>query len=170
MNKILLGAFVLGLMASCGDGGQNEKDGKTEGMSMENVSYYGDTIKTSGAIQAMDLVEELGKTDSREMTVRGTIKDVCQAKGCWMTVELGDGETMRVTFKDYGFFVPKDAAGKTVVFEGVAEKELVDVETQRHYAADAGQSEKEIESITEPKPEITFVAEGVAFPEGEEGI
>ncbi|MNY81520.1 hypothetical protein D3C86_2231200 [compost metagenome] len=68
---------------------------------------------------------------------------------------------MRVVFKDYAFFVPKDIAGKTVVFEGEAKKTTSSVEHLRHYAQDAGQSKEEIAKITEPKDELTFVAEGV---------
>jgi hypothetical protein len=165
MKKIVLGACMLGLLAACDNTGQKGSQDNLENIGAENISYFGDTISTDGAVQAANLVDKMGNADSQEMKIQGTVKDVCQAKGCWMTVDLGDGETMRVTFKDYGFFVPKDAAGRTVIFEGIAEKKLVDVETQRHYAVDAGQSEEEIESITEPKPEITFVADGVAFPE-----
>ena len=36
-----------------------------------------------------------------------------------MKVETADGSLMRVTFKDYGFFVPMDIGGKEIVMEGV---------------------------------------------------
>ena len=45
---------------------------------------------------------------------------------------------MRVTFKDYGFFVPKKSAGYIAIVQGEVRKEWVDVETLRHYAEDAG--------------------------------
>jgi hypothetical protein len=70
-------------------------------------------------------------------------------------------EPVFVQFKDYAFFVPKDAAGKEVVIEGVAYRELTTVDDLRHYAKDAGQSEEEIAKITEPKEEIRFMAKGV---------
>jgi hypothetical protein len=74
---------------------------------------------------------------------------------------LGDGEEMRVTFKDYGFFVPLDAAGKTVIMEGKAYYDTTSVDMLRHYAEDAGESPEEIEKITEPKLELAFEATGV---------
>jgi hypothetical protein len=43
----------------------------------------------------------------------------------------------------------------------VAVKEMVSVEDLRHLAEDAGKSEAEIEAITHPREELTFVAEGV---------
>jgi hypothetical protein len=75
---------------------------------------------------------------------------------------------MRVTFKDYGFFVPKEGMeGKEVVFEGVAKRKVTDVDMLKHFAEDAGKSQEEIDAITEPKVELTFVANGVIIKEKE---
>ena len=93
--------------------------------------------------------------------ITGTAAAVCQVKGCWMTTDLGDGKSMRIRFKDYAFFMPKDGAGKTFYAQGVASWETTSVAQLRHYAEDAGKSKEEIEKITEPKKEITFLAEGV---------
>jgi len=83
-------------------------------------------------------------------------------------VQDENGVSTRVTFKDYGFFVPKDsAAGKEVVFSGVARRKITDVATLRHYAEDAGKTQEEIDAIMEPKEEIEFVANGVVIYEKE---
>ena len=103
----------------------------------------------------------MGDKTEMEAKVSGTVESVCQVKGCWMKVKMDNGETMRVMFKDYAFFVPKDIAGKTVVFEGEAQKKMVPVEHLQHYAKDAGKSKEEIAKITEPKEELTFIADGV---------
>ena len=68
---------------------------------------------------------------------------------------------MRVTFKDYAFFVPKDASGKTVIMDGYAYKNVTTVAELRHYAEDAGKPKEEIEKITEPESELVFEAHGV---------
>ena len=68
---------------------------------------------------------------------------------------------MRVTFKDYAFFMPKDLAGKHVVVDGYAYVENTPVDVLRHYAEDAGKSKEEIAAITEPKREVSFEAFGV---------
>lgn len=122
---------------------------------------FGSAIDGKGAIEAKKLIRKMKSTESLEVKVKGEIVDVCQAKGCWMTIDMGNNETMRVKFKDYGFFVPKDAAGKTAVIQGVAIREMVSVEDLKHLAEDAGKSEAEIDAITHPKEELTFVAEGV---------
>src|SRR5258705_5743735 len=71
----------------------------------------------------------------RTIAVEGKVADVCQMKGCWMLLTDGT-RAVRTTFKDYGFFVPKDLAGRTVVAEGVLARETVDEETRRHYAGE----------------------------------
>ena len=125
------------------------------------VSYHGKKITDAKAIPATQLATRMATKDHMMAKVTGTVESVCQAKGCWMKVKTGDGQTMRVTFKDYGFFVPKDIVGKTVVMEGTAETTTTPVAELRHYAEDAGKSKAEIEKITEPEKAVTFVADGV---------
>lgn len=124
-------------------------------------SYHGKKITEDGAIPATELAAKLG--DQKELTtkVEGTVDKVCKVKGCWMTVKTTDGKTMRVTFKDYGFFVPKDIAGKQVVFEGVAQTSVTTVDELRDFAEEAGKSKEEVEKITQPEKGLTFVADGV---------
>ena len=122
---------------------------------------FGKKINEKSAIAAAQLPDKMGAKESMNAKVTGTVESVCQAKGCWMKVKMDNGETMRVTFKDYGFFVPKDIAGKTVVVEGVAEKKTTPVAELRHYAEDAGKSKEEIAKITDPNNELAFVADGV---------
>lgn len=122
---------------------------------------FGKKINDKKSIEASALPGKMGKEEKMTAKVSGTVESVCQVKGCWMKVNLANGETMRVMFKDYGFFVPKDIAGKTVVFEGEAQKKEVPVEHLKHYAQDAGKSKEEIAKITEPKQELTFIADGV---------
>lgn len=128
---------------------------------LESTGTFGESIDKKGAVSAKKLAQKMDKAESLDIKVKGTITEVCQAKGCWMTIDLGDGELMRVKFKDYGFFVPKDAAGKTAIIQGVAKNEIIGVDELRHLAKDAGKSEKEIIAIDKPKEELTFVAEGV---------
>jgi hypothetical protein len=80
-----------------------------------------------------------------------------------MNIAIPSGGTMKVKFKDYAFFVPKDIAGKEVVIKGMATTDTTTVEELRHYAEDAGKSQAEIDSITEPKIGYKFLASGVAL-------
>jgi hypothetical protein len=127
----------------------------------EKVSSYGDKINDKNAVDVKTLSKSLATKDSVSIKVKGKVIDVCQRKGCWMNVDLGNGEQMMVRFKDYGFFVPKDAGGKTVVMQGIAFKDETSVEQLRHYAQDAGKSKEEIAKITQPEKAIAFEASGV---------
>ena len=125
------------------------------------ASYHGKKISEKGAIPATQLATTMGKKGKMPAKVEGTVESVCKMKGCWMNVKISDGQVMRVSFKNYGFFVPKDIVGRTVVMEGTAETTTTPVSELRHYAQDAGKSKEEIEKITEPEQALTFVADGV---------
>jgi hypothetical protein len=127
----------------------------------QSTNHFGKEINDEMAIAASALPEKMKDKTEMDAKVSGTVESVCQVKGCWMKVKMDNGETMRVMFKDYAFFVPKDIAGKTVVFEGEAQKKTVPVEHLQHYAKDAGKSKEEIAKITEPQEELTFIADGV---------
>ena len=130
-------------------------------LAQDNVSYHGKKITTDNATPTTDLAAKMGDKTKLETKVEGTVESVCQVKGCWIRVKAADGQAMLVRFRDYGFFVPKDIAGKTVVLEGTAETKTTSVAELRHYAGDAGKSKEEIAKITQPEKAITFMADGV---------
>lgn len=125
---------------------------------------YGDPATTAkGAVPAEQLLSRLEGKDSLVVKVEGKVTEVCQTKGCWMDMDLGNGQSMTVRFKDYGFFVPMNGAGRTVVVDGVAKIKTEDVAWLRHKAEDAGAPAEEIAKITEPRKSVTFLAKGVVF-------
>lgn len=124
--------------------------------------YYGQEFEVSDkAVKTSGTYDGIGAKDSLQTQMIGEITEVCQAKGCWMKVKLDADNEVFVRFKDYGFFVPKDAAGKTVVMNGAAFFEEMSVEDQKHFAEDEGASEDEIALITAPKKTLRFEADGV---------
>ena len=90
-------------------------------------------------------------TDTLQLKFTAKVKEVCQAKGCWMKLELANGSEVMVRFKEYGFFVPKDGQGKQVIVNGSAFVSVLGVEEQRHYAKDAGEPTAVIDQINQPK-------------------
>ncbi len=124
-------------------------------------AFYGAKIDDSDAVPVKELVTMMQGKSEMEIKIIGKVEEVCQVKGCWMTVVKEDGTAMRVTFKDYGFFVPKDIAGKTAVLKGKAYTKVTTVAELQHYAEDGGKSKEEIEKIKEDKTELAFEADGV---------
>lgn len=128
-------------------------------------AYYGDTISDEGAVAAEELMNMLEEEDSIPVKVAGTVNSSCKMKGCWMKVDLGNDKEMHVSFKDYGFFVPKNLDGEKAIMQGYASVDTLDVAYLRHLAQDAGKSQEEIDKITEPEVSLTYVATGVLIEE-----
>jgi hypothetical protein len=130
---------------------------------------YGDTsINAKNAVPVAQVKSLLADKDSVQVKLEGIVSGVCQKKGCWMQMPISEDENMFVKFKDYGFFVPFDAADKFAIIEGYAYVDTVSVADQIHYAKDAVMSEEEIAEITEPSIEYTFMASGVILRENED--
>lgn len=163
MKKIIT-LFSIALIAfSCEQQAtSNELTTEEKAPSSQN---FGVTITEEGAIPASDLIAALEGKDSLLIKITGKIEDVCQKKGCWMNIALDDKNSVFVKFKDYEFFVPKDAAGKEMVMEGVAFMDVTSVEDLKHYAEDAGEPQEKIDAITEPEVGYGFMANGVIIKE-----
>ena len=82
------------------------------------------------------LVEQADAYLGKAVLVDAQVAKVCQKKGCFFVAQEG-GATLRVSFRDYGFFVPTDSGGKQVTLAGqLVQRELTPAEA-RHFAADA---------------------------------
>lgn len=166
LSIVILAAFFIYACNSSGNSEENsdtseETTDSTSAVNNEGWIERGEAIVAEGALDIESFKAEIEGKDSLNTKIETKIMSCCKKKGCWMKVDLGAGEEMRVTFKDYGFFVPLDAAGKTVIMEGKAYYDTTSVDMLRHYAEDAGKSEEEIAEITEPKLELAFEATGV---------
>jgi hypothetical protein len=126
---------------------------------------YGAGAPKKGGVSVVKMQQIVNEKGAYTGAIKGVVKEVCQEKGCWMRLEAENGETMMVRFLDYGFFMPGNIVGHTVILEGEAKKKEVSVKQQQHYAEDAGKSREEIERITTPKIEIQFIAKGVRVVE-----
>ena len=122
---------------------------------------YGATITAEGAVPMAALAAALGGRDSAQVKLVGKASAVCQARGCWMTLPTVNGQQMRVRFRDYAFFVPKDLSGHEVVVSGWAYRSTVPKAELQHYAKDAGKTDQEVASITQDEQQLTFLADGV---------
>ena len=144
---------------------ESKKSGPPAGNAVVGDVYGGGVASNaeSKAISVDKLSKKLKKSDKKveNVAVKGKVTDVCDKKGCWLTIQTEDNSQFFVKMKDYGFFVPTALKGKNVVLEGTAERKVTSVDEQKHYAEDAKKSKEEIAKITEPKKEIKFEAKGV---------
>ena len=122
---------------------------------------YGEKISKSGSIPVSKLERKMASAETYNTKITGKVLEVCTKKGCWVKLDNGTGEPLRVTFKDYGYFMPTDIVGKTIALDGFSKKTTSTVEELKHYAEDAGKSKEEIAKITQPKKAISYEAKGV---------
>lgn len=161
-------AFIASLAFSCQKPADSDKEKVETAVKSEPVGevevvpgFYGAGVEENAVMGTAELISMVETSGTFSGKVSGEIKEVCTKKGCWFTMDLANGEPMRVTFKDYGFFIPTNSQGFPIILEGVATLTETDVETLKHFAQDQGKSKEEVDAITSPKREITFEATGV---------
>jgi hypothetical protein len=115
-----------------------------------------------GDARVVNLAEVVDRPESfagQAVRIEGKIADVCQEKGCWLVITDGKRQ-MRVSFKDYAFFVPKDSAGRGVVVEGTVIKKTITEFAARHYAEESGHKE-DAAKISGPQVVVVMTATSV---------
>ena len=97
----------------------------------------GEKLKGAAPVELAKLLESPADFEGKTVAVEAKVRKACEKKGCWMELagtEKGPG--VRVTFKDYGFFVPLDSAGSTAKVEGVVKVAMLDEAKAKHYEAE----------------------------------
>ena len=133
------------------------------------TAVFADDVITRGAAvskdaKAISLATVLENPESYTkdaVVVEGVIAASCTRKGCWMQLAPSDAEgtsSVRVTFKDYGFFIPLEAKGMKARAEGVAVVKTLS-------KADADHLEEEGANLVRREDgtalEVSLVANGV---------
>jgi DNA-directed RNA polymerase subunit F len=127
--------------------------------------WYGEKVSTEGAVNIADVAAKLGESDAVNTKIKAKIVEVCPNKGCWLKLQINDSTTAMVKMKDYGFFLPLAAKGKTVVIDGEVKMKTTSVAELQHYAEDAKKSKEEIAAITKPGKEVRVLAKGIVIVE-----
>lgn len=132
------------------------------------VAFAGDVVVRGTAIskdaQRVSLAQVLETPQDftkAPIVVEGIVEASCQNKGCWMQIVPEAGKPgMRVTFKDYGFFVPKEVKGMTAQMEGTVEVKTLSKEDADHLAGEGAKLNRDQDGTAK---EISFVATGVVL-------
>jgi uncharacterized protein DUF4920 len=125
-----------------------------------------DVVKRGAAIPAdaksISLAKVLENPDQYTTTpvvVDGTITMACTRMGCWMQLAPTEGgENVRVTFKDYGFFVPLDSKGMQARAEGVAVVKTLSKADADHLEEEGAKLKRNEDGTAK---EVSFIANGV---------
>jgi hypothetical protein len=93
------------------------------------------------------------------VVVEGLVEAACQNKGCWMQIVPEPGKAgMRVTFKAYGFFVPKDSKGRKAKMEGTVSVKTLSKQEADHLSEEGARLNRNPDGTAH---EVSFVATGV---------
>lgn len=130
----LTGLAIAALAAACGDQSSSvaartatpsapapaaaPAAAETAKLDEQRYDHFGAGIAASTkATTLADVLKSPDQFTGKPVAISAPINSVCPKKGCWM--KLGAPEpAVHVTFKDYAFFVPKDAGGRTAIVEG----------------------------------------------------
>jgi hypothetical protein len=96
------------------------------------------------------------------ITVEGQVRSACTRRGCWMELAAGSDPKLpgcRVTFKDYGFFVPTDSAGARAKVQGTLGVNTLPPERVAHLESEGGQFPRK--NADGSVDELRMVATGV---------
>ncbi|MDC0714035.1 DUF4920 domain-containing protein [Stigmatella sp. ncwal1] len=121
----------------------------------------GEPLKGAPAVKLADVLAKPQEHDGKTVLLEGKVRKACEKKGCWM--ELASSQDakspgVRVTFKDYGFFVPVDSAGSAARVEGVVKVAELSESRAKHYEGEGAI----VPRGSDGKPrEVQLVATGV---------
>ena len=107
------------------------------------VMTRGEKLKGLPAVTLDKLLTSPTDFEGKDVQVEAKIRKACEKKGCWMELAPTDkGPGVRVTFKDYGFFVPLDSAGSTAKVEGTVKVAELAPERAKHFEAEGAKVAK----------------------------
>lgn len=128
-------------------------------VSAQEIITRGDTIGQSPIVELAQAIGEVDRYGDQTVILEGSVKKVCKFKGCWMElVSEGADRGIRVTFKDYAFFVPTDSTGSTARLEGVFEQNIFSKADADHLIAEGVTLTRRSDGTA---TEISFVAQAV---------
>src|SRR5215510_13852718 len=118
-------------------------EAKTEGASAKKEPgegiVRGARIDKAPTVSLTSLLQTPERQDGKTVVVEGKVRRACARMGCWMELaEAEKGPGVRVTFKDYGFFVPTDSAGARAKVQGTVKVAQLSAEQAEHLRAEGG--------------------------------
>jgi hypothetical protein len=128
----------------------------------KTTKTFGESIKGTDIVDVSSVLDDPDRFADKPVLVQGRVRAACTRKGCWMELAPSmekDAPGSRVTFKDYGFFVPTTSMGKVACVEGIVSTKRVPPEEVRHIEGEGGRFAKKMSDGS--AREVRIVATGV---------
>lgn len=121
---------------------------------------FGVVLDTSlPRVSLTELYNNSDKYLNKRVLVSTKVAKVCQKKGCFFIAQE-NGITIRVAFKDYGFFVPTDSTNKQVLLAGELIQKNLSAEQAEHFNSDL----RDKSTALKAGSVLEIIAESVQIP------
>ncbi|HEY3254191.1 MAG TPA: DUF4920 domain-containing protein [Polyangiaceae bacterium] len=127
-----------------------------------SAKAFGAPISPGSELALADVLASPERFRDQAITVQGHVRSACTRRGCWMELAEGADPKLpgcRVTFKDYGFFVPTDSAGANAKVQGTLGVNTLSAERVAHLESEGGQFPRK--NADGSADELRLVATGV---------
>ncbi len=125
----------------------------------DTVIRRGTPLPTGTPVPLATVLASPADYTTRPVLVEGVVVKSCENKGCWMQLAPDAASTgVRVTFKDYGFFIPTTSAGMTARAHGIVTRTVHPKKDADHLIAEGA---KLVRHADGSATELGFEAAGV---------
>jgi hypothetical protein len=128
----------------------------------DGFRLYGEPLTPAPKVELSALLTGPEKFANQTVLVEGDVRRACTRKGCWLELAESFDPTARgcrVTFKDYGFFVPTNSSGSKARVRGLVTIETVSASHVQHLEEEGATFARKNPDGT--APELRLVATGV---------
>lgn len=121
-------------------------------------TVFGAKPDTTAMLKASAVEAFMGKKTRISTTIHGKVIRVTKPKGGWFDIDAGNGKVIAAHFSVYNITIPENLKGRTVIVEGVAEKQFI-ADDKQHLAGDVAGNNKP--DKINPKQKVTFEVKGL---------
>lgn len=133
----------------------------------DGVVRRGEPLSAAKVLTVEEAFANAKALAGQSVKVQGKVASVCAKKGCWFEVKGQGDQGIRITAKNYGFFVPTQAVGMNAIIEGELSVNELDQATAQHYEDDKAEGTgKPAKKVEGPVAELGVVAAGLEMRQG----
>ncbi|MBL4677800.1 MAG: DUF4920 domain-containing protein [Mucilaginibacter sp.] len=121
---------------------------------------FGKKPKDVPPVPAAKIETLMGGKIRQTTAIVGKVLKVKKEQGGWFNIDAGNGRIIEAHFADYNIKLPTAIAGRIVIIEGVAQRQLIADDAQ-HLAGDTATGKKQHQAKVNPKERITFEVQGL---------
>lgn len=152
--RIITGIFILWMAFAALPGLAQKPPALPHGM------VFGIKPNDIGPTAAEQIEASMANKTRITTAIRGKIIRVTKSKGGWFEIDAGKGKIIAAHFKNYNISLPKALRGRTVIVEGVAQKQFI-ADDMQHFAGDTVGGKKQHKVNANPKQRLTFEVRGL---------